>query len=250
MKKIIAVAILLGNIMMSNAALAENSWLKITDSYFSVDWVSKYVYSSGFVAGKGSAFQPAGGITINGWLKPSFWGSVPSDPGRFNKDSVSELDTNLDAVFGRTRFGVAYYWMQRFEDTSNDAFQVSFQVSGDEIRRLQEKFLINYTLRVESNFPSDGKIKPETVGTYLFAIVNLSYKFSDKLTFNLGIKNVGDLGGYGADPAGLMVLTPSVTCKFAEKRTINIGLDIHKVVIQSPSDLRHDEYVLRVGMPF
>jgi hypothetical protein len=237
--------LLLGLIVANLCLLgAGEAWA--VKGYSLIDWKGEYDFSNGFQASPRPSLQPEVGLIFNSGFDAFLWLSLPASMRHIDQDQATEFDFCLGYSFWIIRIGISYYIMWPTSNLRNDIIQVNAQINGDEIKL--GKFAINTRFRVEYNMPADGIINKNTSGLYLFPMVDFSYKATDKLTLSVNNKFAIDLGGYGADKAFVVRVTPDISYVFTEKWSVHAAVEILLPLIQSNGDPRRDHFNPVIGL--
>lgn len=244
MKKLI-----LAVLMTVLASLTITSAVSASGEYFVVDGLGSYVLGSGFEVYEHPVYQMEAGKNFENGFGASIWASLPTNLNNVGDNAATEVD--LSAWYSKDfwTIGGAYYLMSpgTLSSTKNDIFQVNAEIS-----KAFSLGIITATpgFKIEYNFPVDDVHSSKTTGLYLIPMIGLSCKVTDRLEINLKTKFDADLGGYGAEKALIIKVTPRVTYQISEKLSVNAGIDMYFPAFMNNKDCREKLYVPRAGTSY
>ncbi len=223
-----------------SSALAEGSYAKI-------DWLGSYVFGNGFQAYENPVFQAEIGHEFKNGFGGSIWGSLPAGLQSIGDNAATEVDVCAWYHYGLATLGISYFSI--FPDNGDFHKNDVWQLNGDISKDFNfGSIVVTPGFRAEYNMPVDGTYSQETTGLYLIPRINFSAKLSERWQANVMTKFEGDLGGYGAQKALVILVAPGLTWKISDTLTANASVSMYFPSLAKSSDSRENELVPRIGI--
>lgn len=231
---------MLAVLTMCSVVLAEGSYVK-------VEWLGSYVCGNGFQAYENPVWQSEIGHEFKNGFGFSIWNSLPASLQNIGDNAGTEVDVNAWYDLGPLILGVSYFSV--FPDSKafykNDVWQLNADGNKDFDF---DGIVVTPGLRVELNLPVDGAYNRQNTGFYLIPRLNLSAKLNEQWQANIMTKFEVDFGGYGAEKALIVLISPGLTWKISKTVTVDVGVNMYFPTFEKNGDPRENEFIPRVGI--